>query len=290
MGRPSEEAREAGIGGAGRAARPRRRGRARAWRGRVQRDRADRARRGPRRDRRRDVHRADAAELVHAATVAVVGEVPLDRLWHAVPAYPTVSEVWLRLLEAAGCDAPRGRVGGWAAGVAWFAAESRDGRLPAAVSGERAVAGQHEPDRRLALAHGVPDQPEVVGLELGDVQPVGLLQARLAERALGALRRAGQDQAAARLGELAQRGHVVLVGERLGHREGVLVLRLRRPVPKVIPDCVARAVERARPWPRGRRSRPARRPAPLTLVLRNSASVAAYSGVNVISPVSRAGR
>jgi len=44
----------------------------------------------------------DAAELLHAATVAVVGEVPLDRLWHAVPAYPTVSEVWLRLLETAG--------------------------------------------------------------------------------------------------------------------------------------------------------------------------------------------
>jgi len=44
----------------------------------------------------------DAAELVHAATVAVVGQVPLDRLWHAVPAYPTVSEVWLRLLETAG--------------------------------------------------------------------------------------------------------------------------------------------------------------------------------------------
>jgi pyruvate/2-oxoglutarate dehydrogenase complex dihydrolipoamide dehydrogenase (E3) component len=40
------------------------------------------------------------AELVHAATVAVVGEVPLHRLWHAVPAYPTISEVWLRLLEA----------------------------------------------------------------------------------------------------------------------------------------------------------------------------------------------
>ncbi|MEU6021870.1 NAD(P)/FAD-dependent oxidoreductase [Micromonospora sp. NPDC047134] len=44
----------------------------------------------------------DVAELIHAATVAVVGEVPLDRLWHAVPAYPTVSEVWLRLLEAYG--------------------------------------------------------------------------------------------------------------------------------------------------------------------------------------------
>jgi pyruvate/2-oxoglutarate dehydrogenase complex dihydrolipoamide dehydrogenase (E3) component len=41
----------------------------------------------------------DVAEMVHAATVAVVGEVPLHRLWHAVPAYPTMSEVWLRLLE-----------------------------------------------------------------------------------------------------------------------------------------------------------------------------------------------
>ncbi|MBI9113396.1 dihydrolipoyl dehydrogenase family protein [Sanguibacter suaedae] len=44
----------------------------------------------------------DVAELLHAATIAVVGQVPLDRLWHAVPAYPTVSEVWLRLLETAG--------------------------------------------------------------------------------------------------------------------------------------------------------------------------------------------
>ncbi|MDH6116179.1 pyruvate/2-oxoglutarate dehydrogenase complex dihydrolipoamide dehydrogenase (E3) component [Kitasatospora sp. GAS204A] len=38
-------------------------------------------------------------DLLHSATVAVVGEVPIDRLWHAVPAYPTVSEIWLRLLE-----------------------------------------------------------------------------------------------------------------------------------------------------------------------------------------------
>lgn len=42
----------------------------------------------------------DAAELLHAATIAIVGEVSLDRLWHAVPAYPTISEIWLRLLEA----------------------------------------------------------------------------------------------------------------------------------------------------------------------------------------------
>ena len=36
---------------------------------------------------------------IHAATIAVVGEIPLARLWHAVPAFPTMSEVWLRLLE-----------------------------------------------------------------------------------------------------------------------------------------------------------------------------------------------
>ena len=42
------------------------------------------------------------AELLHSATIAIVGEVPLDTLWHAVPSFPTVSEVWLRLLEAYG--------------------------------------------------------------------------------------------------------------------------------------------------------------------------------------------
>ncbi|MCU1548381.1 MAG: NAD(P)/FAD-dependent oxidoreductase [Arthrobacter sp.] len=44
----------------------------------------------------------DVAELLHAATIAIVGGVPLDRLWHAVPSYPTVSEIWLRLLEEYG--------------------------------------------------------------------------------------------------------------------------------------------------------------------------------------------
>jgi len=42
----------------------------------------------------------EVAELLHAATVAVVGKVPLETLWHAVPSYPTVSEIWLRLLES----------------------------------------------------------------------------------------------------------------------------------------------------------------------------------------------
>jgi dihydrolipoamide dehydrogenase len=41
----------------------------------------------------------DVSEMLHAATIAVVGQVTLDRLWHAVPAYPTMNEVWLRLLE-----------------------------------------------------------------------------------------------------------------------------------------------------------------------------------------------
>ncbi|MGW0818075.1 dihydrolipoyl dehydrogenase family protein [Streptomyces viridiviolaceus] len=39
-------------------------------------------------------------ELIHSATVAVAGQVPVSRLWHAVPSYPTISEAWLRLLEA----------------------------------------------------------------------------------------------------------------------------------------------------------------------------------------------
>lgn len=38
-------------------------------------------------------------EMLHAATIAIVSDVTVDRLWHAVPSFPTVSEVWLRLLE-----------------------------------------------------------------------------------------------------------------------------------------------------------------------------------------------
>jgi dihydrolipoamide dehydrogenase len=45
---------------------------------------------------------ANVQELLHSATIAIVGEVPMERLWHAVPSFPTVSEVWLRLMEAYG--------------------------------------------------------------------------------------------------------------------------------------------------------------------------------------------
>jgi pyruvate/2-oxoglutarate dehydrogenase complex dihydrolipoamide dehydrogenase (E3) component len=44
----------------------------------------------------------EIADFLHAATVAVVGAVPLDRLAHAVPSFPTRSEVWLKLLEEYG--------------------------------------------------------------------------------------------------------------------------------------------------------------------------------------------
>lgn len=42
---------------------------------------------------------SDIAELLHSATIAIVSEAPLERLRHAVPAFPTVSEVWLKLVE-----------------------------------------------------------------------------------------------------------------------------------------------------------------------------------------------
>jgi pyruvate/2-oxoglutarate dehydrogenase complex dihydrolipoamide dehydrogenase (E3) component len=45
---------------------------------------------------------SEVAEALHAATIAVVGSVPLEDLWHAVPSFPTRSELWLRLLEAYG--------------------------------------------------------------------------------------------------------------------------------------------------------------------------------------------
>ena len=41
-------------------------------------------------------------ELLHSATVAICSEVSVDRLWHAVPSFPTISEVWLHLLESYG--------------------------------------------------------------------------------------------------------------------------------------------------------------------------------------------
>ena len=57
----------------------------------------------------------DVAEWLHAATIAIVAKTPVELLWQAVPAFPTRSEIWLKLLErreaalparsAAGCAA-----------------------------------------------------------------------------------------------------------------------------------------------------------------------------------------
>ncbi|HEY2636223.1 MAG TPA: pyridine nucleotide-disulfide oxidoreductase, partial [Solirubrobacteraceae bacterium] len=44
----------------------------------------------------------EVADMLHAASIAVTAAVPLDRLWQAVPSFPTRSEVWLRLLEKYG--------------------------------------------------------------------------------------------------------------------------------------------------------------------------------------------
>jgi dihydrolipoamide dehydrogenase len=43
---------------------------------------------------------SEVADFIHPFTIAIVGEVPMDRLWHAVPCFPTRSELWLRLLES----------------------------------------------------------------------------------------------------------------------------------------------------------------------------------------------
>ena len=42
---------------------------------------------------------SDVADWLHAASIAIVGEIAVERLWEAVPAFPTRSEIWLKLLE-----------------------------------------------------------------------------------------------------------------------------------------------------------------------------------------------
>jgi pyruvate/2-oxoglutarate dehydrogenase complex dihydrolipoamide dehydrogenase (E3) component len=44
----------------------------------------------------------DATDLIHASTVAIVGSMTVDRLVHAIPPFPTMSEVYLNLIDAAG--------------------------------------------------------------------------------------------------------------------------------------------------------------------------------------------
>ena len=46
----------------------------------------------------------EAGELIHAATIAITAKVPIPLLRHAIPAYPTASEIWLRLIESLPTD------------------------------------------------------------------------------------------------------------------------------------------------------------------------------------------
>jgi dihydrolipoamide dehydrogenase len=44
---------------------------------------------------------SETGEWLHAATIAIVAEVPVATLWHAIAAFPTRSEIWLKQLEKA---------------------------------------------------------------------------------------------------------------------------------------------------------------------------------------------
>jgi dihydrolipoamide dehydrogenase len=45
---------------------------------------------------------SEVVDFIHAATIAVVGEVPVTRLRHAIPAFPTRSEIWLYFFNELG--------------------------------------------------------------------------------------------------------------------------------------------------------------------------------------------
>jgi hypothetical protein len=51
----------------------------------------------------------DVAEWLQAATIAIVSKMPVELLWQAIPAFPTRSEIWLKLLERREADLADGR-------------------------------------------------------------------------------------------------------------------------------------------------------------------------------------
>jgi hypothetical protein len=54
---------------------------------------------------------AGVKELIHSATIAVADQVSLSRLWHAVPCFPSISEVWPRPAAGSGSRMPKGSDG-----------------------------------------------------------------------------------------------------------------------------------------------------------------------------------
>jgi len=55
----------------------------------------------------------EVAEWLHAATIAIVAKIPVELLWQAVPAFPTRSEIWLKLLERREADIPIEHAASW---------------------------------------------------------------------------------------------------------------------------------------------------------------------------------
>ena len=53
----------------------------------------------------------DVADWLHAATIAIVSQTPVELLWDAVPAFPTRSEIWLKLLERRETELARAAAG-----------------------------------------------------------------------------------------------------------------------------------------------------------------------------------
>src|SRR5262249_24747501 len=48
----------------------------------------------------------EVADWLQAATIAIVSKTPVELLWQAVPAFPTRSEIWLKLLESREAQLP----------------------------------------------------------------------------------------------------------------------------------------------------------------------------------------
>jgi len=55
----------------------------------------------------------EVAEWLHAATIAIVAKTPVELLWQAIPAFPTRSEIWLKLLERREADYPTEHTTSW---------------------------------------------------------------------------------------------------------------------------------------------------------------------------------
>ena len=51
----------------------------------------------------------EVADWLQAATIAIVSKTPVELLWRAVPAFPTRSEIWLKLLERREAELPSER-------------------------------------------------------------------------------------------------------------------------------------------------------------------------------------